>query len=534
VNTFSQFTQQWVSRYNGTANGPDWANALVVGQSGFVYVTGYSTNTVTNKDLLTIKYDNTGNILWSAGFNGPVNGGDYAFSVAADNSGNVYVTGRSDQGASLADYTTIKYNSNGVQQWAALYNGTGNGVDEARVVRVDNSGNVYVSGKSLGVNTDYDIVTIKYDQNGSQLWVQRYDGPGHNEDVASAMVLDASANVYVTGSSIGLNSGSDYVTIKYNSSGVQQWVNRYNGQNNSGDFATDIKVDNSGNVYVTGACDDGSVFSYDYVTIKYNSSGIQQWLTVYDGPAHRADVATALDIDASGNVFVTGKSTGPSIITATDSNFATIKYNSAGIQQWVTIYEGPNYSSDVSRAIVVDHSGNIVVTGSSTNTQGTQTDYVTIKYNQSGAQQWIDTYNGPGNGNDFTSSLAIDNSNYIYVTGRSYGNGTDYDYATIKYSDLLGIRHISGEVPDKFSLSQNYPNPFNPETKIKFDLPSAGIVAIKVYNILGNEISIIVNDYLQPGSYEVKFNGNNFGSGVYFYKLISQNYSNVKKMMLIK
>src|SRR5260370_22280342 len=109
--------------------------------------------------MLTIKYNNTGNIVWNKSYNGPVNGGDYSFSVVVDNAGNVYVTGRSDQGGSLADYTTIKYSSSGTQQWIAFYNGTGNEVDEARVVKVDNSGNVYITGKSWGINTGYDIVT---------------------------------------------------------------------------------------------------------------------------------------------------------------------------------------------------------------------------------------------------------------------------------------------------------------------------------------------------------------------------------------
>src|SRR4051812_32704539 len=100
TNVFSQvFGQEWAARYNGTGNTIDWAYSIVTDHSDNVYVTGYSTGATTGKDMLTIKYDPSGNILWSRLYNGSNNGGDYSFSIAVDNSGNVYVTGRSDQGA---------------------------------------------------------------------------------------------------------------------------------------------------------------------------------------------------------------------------------------------------------------------------------------------------------------------------------------------------------------------------------------------------------------------------------------------------
>ncbi|MFA5404217.1 MAG: alpha/beta fold hydrolase [Ignavibacteria bacterium] len=105
----------------------------------------------------------------------------------------------------------------------------------------------------------------------------------------------------------------------------------------------------------------------------------------------------------------------------------------------------------------------------------------------------------------------------------------------------IGVKQISSNVPDKFSLSQNYPNPFNPATNIKFSIPENDIlkikndiVTLKVYNILGKEIATLVNEKLQPGTYEVKFEGSNLPSGIYFYRLESDNYSKVKKMTLIK
>ena len=97
-------------------------------------------------------------------------------------------------------------------------------------------------------------------------------------------------------------------------------------------------------------------------------------------------------------------------------------------------------------------------------------------------------------------------------------------------------------MPNKFSLYQNYPNPFNPVTKIKFDIPEfplskgglKGVVTLKIYDILGKEIQTLVNEQLQPGSYEVTFDGSNLPSGIYFYKLTSGNFSATKKLVLLK
>ncbi len=105
-----------------------------------------------------------------------------------------------------------------------------------------------------------------------------------------------------------------------------------------------------------------------------------------------------------------------------------------------------------------------------------------------------------------------------------------------KITDPIGIQQISSEVPQKFALHQNYPNPFNPFTKIRFDISGKSVAQtyLYVYDILGQEVATLVNDQLKPGTYEVDWDGTNYTSGVYFYKLISTDYSETKRMILIK
>jgi len=102
------------------------------------------------------------------------------------------------------------------------------------------------------------------------------------------------------------------------------------------------------------------------------------------------------------------------------------------------------------------------------------------------------------------------------------------------FGNPIGIKQISGIIPDKYSLSQNYPNPFNPSTTIKFSIPRAGHVNITVFDVLGREIDKIVNEFLNAGTYSVKWDASNLPSGIYFYRLESGGFITTKKMILLK
>lgn len=101
-------------------------------------------------------------------------------------------------------------------------------------------------------------------------------------------------------------------------------------------------------------------------------------------------------------------------------------------------------------------------------------------------------------------------------------------------SEIININQISTVVPEGFSLSQNYPNPFNPATKINFSLPHKSRVSLKVFDITGKEIALLINEKLNSGTYEYSFNASSFSSGIYFYKLEAENFSETKRMMLLK
>lgn len=105
---------------------------------------------------------------------------------------------------------------------------------------------------------------------------------------------------------------------------------------------------------------------------------------------------------------------------------------------------------------------------------------------------------------------------------------------TTNGGELVPLNIIQSELPKEFLLLQNYPNPFNPLTNLKFLLPVSGITSLKIYDVLGREIQVLVNQHLTHGTYEVQFDGSNLPSGVYFYKLESNSFTETKKMVLVK
>jgi hypothetical protein len=98
----------------------------------------------------------------------------------------------------------------------------------------------------------------------------------------------------------------------------------------------------------------------------------------------------------------------------------------------------------------------------------------------------------------------------------------------------IWVSNIDYKIPDKYILYQNYPNPFNPWTMIKYDIPKDGFVTIKIYDMLGREITELVGENEKAGFYSILFNGSNLSSGMYLYKIQAGSYSQTKKMVLIK
>lgn len=141
--------------------------------------------------------------------------------------------------------------------------------------------------------------------------------------------------------------------------------------------------------------------------------------------------------------------------------------------------------------------------------------------------------------NDICEGIPLGTSIYVnaVVAINSYAlAGTDFIHPIYRrlLSEIIGISLISTEIPKQFMLSQNFPNPFNPNTNINFDISKKGFIKLSIFDILGHEVVTLVNQELQTGRYKVNWSANNFSSGIYFYKLVTDNFVQTRKMILIK
>jgi uncharacterized delta-60 repeat protein len=381
--------------------------------------------------IIITRFVATAQNSWTNFYNATGNGNDEANAIVLDSSNNVFVTGWATELSSGHDYATIKYSSMGLPLWTNVYNGPSNSTDEAKAIAVDNNGDVIVTGYSIGSSGYYDYATIKYSSAGVPLWTSRFSELTNGNNFAQTIAVDGGRNAFVTGySSSSSGVDYDYATIMYSSAGVPLWTNRYNGPGNGNDYAQAIAVDSGSNAIVTGYSV-GSLAAYEYATIKYSSAGVPLWTNIYSGSGN--SLATAIALDTNDNVFVTGYSTG----VGSGYDYATIKYNGQGLPLWTNRYNGTGNGADDAAAIAVDSSGNVIVAGVSFGVGGTfDYDYATIKYSNVGLPLWTNRYNGPGSNRDFATKVAVDSNGNAFVTGYSTSVNGDYDYLTLGYSSM--------------------------------------------------------------------------------------------------
>lgn len=426
----------WVRTYGYLYAGPDYARGLAIDKHDNVIVAGQSLGWAdTYYDYAVVKYSPAGALLWKRRYSGP-SGYDEPFGVAVDKDGNVIVTGLSfgTRGIGLPDITTVKYNSIGQLQWVRRYYRGTAGHEVGRAVTTDSAGNVYVAGMASSLTNNYeDAVLIKYSPAGSRLWVRVYDAPMHDNDGYLAVSVDGADNVLATGYSTqsGLNL-QDFLTVKYDPAGNRSWVRTYNGEESFDDWAESIAVDRNGNTVVTGAigeyCGD---HCYSYATVKYSPVGAQLWAKVYNPQPVSDDLAHAVEVDAAGNVYVTGESAWQSAFY----DFATVKYAPNGTLLWSRRYNGPGNGNDSAYSLALDSLGNVIVGGYSYVSLESYSDHTTVKYGPTGTLRWVRRYNGAGSDEDRAYFVAVDSADNAYSAGFTVGAETvAEDFVTIKYA----------------------------------------------------------------------------------------------------
>ena len=397
-----------------------------------------------------------------------------------DNS--IYIAGTSDAYGKANDIVLIKRDyATGDTIWTRHYNGSASADDQAvDMVINQTTGEIYVTGKTTGLSTGYDVVTLKYSAKGVLGWTKRWDNKNyHGDDIPRSIGIDNSGNVTIVGITYnGKYNLNDILRLRYDSQGniligegtdyllrtdfdYNLWDNRvYYSNENTGA----AKVSNNGQVYITGDYLIGSasngysvVFSYGF---KVNDYGFpqsiydQRDISGYSGYFTPLPLGTtistpddfnlfnAMDLDNSNNVYlaylndtIQGNGNGYRVCIA--------KINGSGSVVWERKVSKNSSAKNIGvKSIKVDSNGNVYAAGFEKNSSG-NLDWFVIKYNSSGVFQWRVTKKGTGNGDDIPNDIAFDSLQNPVVVGVTKNTGTNNDITFVKYNKTNGAELFS-------------------------------------------------------------------------------------------
>ena len=414
----------WVDQFAGVGP-PAYDTASAVDADGYVYVAGRTqgvlgTRTWGGSDAYLRKYDAFGNLLWTEQFGSEDT--EYVYGTSVDGNGNVYVIGTTngDLGAGSfggMDAYVRKYDPSGSHLWTEQF-GTVNG-DYAFGISVDDSGGVYVAGRTAGdlgaTNSGgWDAYVRKYDASGAHLWTQQFGTA--NSDDARAVSIGGAGNVYLAGSVSNSSGVWDGFVRKYDASGNLLWDRLV--ETSSHDHAYGVSADADGNVYVAG--DTGGVMgiarygSSDAYVRKYDALGNVLWTEQF-GTSY-GDVANGVSVDSSGNVHVAGDT------WDTDSGWdAYVRtYDASGAHLWTDRFSFEDETQ--SNGVSADADGNVYVVGYTKDPEVGGDDAYLRKYDASGSHLWTDRFGSRDTTSNRVNAVASDET-AVYVAGSTDGVG---------------------------------------------------------------------------------------------------------------
>lgn len=548
-----------------------------------LYVTGNIFNYTNNTFDIYIGKFRGSNKIWDNLFPNPF-GDDRGMDFVIDKQRNVYVAGYvSSPVTNSNDFILIKYNSAGIFQWDSIYYNIGD--DKAYGIDLSYDNDIvqfiFVTGYVTKASSGTDIIMRKYDRNGNYLWQDIYSNPGD----------DAGTDIQVQGDYVNVmgytNQGAlnkdDITFVNYNRFTNEREVVIHNIPNTS-EKPTDFKLlpelSNAHNAksrsVVSGISDNfglGNNIYTNYITILFdidiNNHTVVQWSRKFNnGSLSKKNIATSVALDSLNNVYTTGYVYNyDNEIQSNGLDFATIKYfEGNGNINWVKKYNFSDSSTtgvdDKASSIKINDSNHIYIAGMS---DASPYGFSIIKYKEAAIGRPPIKVNEEAFIPDFlnhfsmeselnkwaTIELASDgtpmlivmawNENEAHWSARKYDSNLNEEYTINPEMFGNSIQAESKKTAntekssESISLKQNYPNPFNPSTIIGYHLGASSLVELKVYDILGNEVAVLVNQNQNAGTYNVEFNASTMSSGIYFYKLKSNGEEmETKRMLLVK
>ena len=423
-----------------------------------------------------------------------------------------------------------------------------------------------------GMNQFSQTTVIKTNQFGEIIWNKSYEG-----NVYDNIIQTKDSNFILVGFAQGINGiYSDGYIIKINQEGDLIWWKKYGG--NYSDYFHDALVTYDDKFIIVGTYTSENFSDVrNMYLLKADSAGNEIWNRIYDstgsgfnideiqGKGYLLSGTTEIYVDYNGNSKYSGRALGINGLNALN-NHGFIYFDNKdtnGINA-IRIIRTDSMFNELSRSWIykpdrllfgkkiIKDVNSYIIGGENISFQGDEDAYI-VKIDTAGIVVWDSNIPSRFKYNESINSIyKCSDSGFIAIGFSSpFSGNTDFlAIKTDKYGNTIpvSIENISTVKTDDFNLFQNYPNPFNPVTHFEFGIPASqgesdlGFVSLKVYDILGKEVAVLVNKKLSPGRYKAEFNGHNFASGVYFYRLVvshsnpleSESFMQTKRMVLLK
>ncbi len=483
----------WVHVYNSEWNHQDEGKFLAVDTPDRIYVAGGTYDPTPGgllEEYLLVQIDGDGNTVWSRHAGGP--SGDELTDLLIPEPGQVVVTGISSTGAQR-EILTIKYDQEGTVLWDRRFPASTVTADLGPKLAVDADGNILVSGSDNG-----DYLILKYSPGGTLLWDRAYDGDDHASDIATDIAAGPDGSVYVTGA---VDDSHAFTTVKYSPAGAFLWDQAEPGDIGSVFPPNKIAVGPDGNPVVAGS-PESTCGVFQFKIWKCDAAtGAVLW---HDSlPAVPCDSFTFADmeIDREGNIA----SVSSGSIQSAFTHFQVTLHAPDGTRLWFRSFDGPGDSEDVAFAITTDRYGNVYAAGYTTFPPQNR-DYLAVRYTRAGDLSWSVGWSSDAGTNDIGMDVAVDAMARVTMTGFTYDPQQNDNAVTVQFRQAVPAG--AGEdvtAPRKLALALS-PNPMRQgDARIAYDLAEDGPVQLDLLGIDGRIVRRLVDEPQRAGAHEARW-----------------------------
>jgi hypothetical protein len=459
--------------------------------------------------------------LWSRTYGG--DSFDACFSVQQTLDGGYILGGNTYSfGAGGSNFWLVKTDANGDSLWSRTFGGSND--ERCYSIQQTSDSGYILAGSTESFGAGYqDFWLVKTNAYGDSLWSRTFGGSAY--DWCYSVRQTSDGGFVLAGVTVSFGGGyEDFWLVKANAYGDSLWSCTFGGS--SHDRCRSVQQTSDGGYVLAGYTYSFGAGETDFWLVKTDANGDSLWSRTFGGD--REDQCYSIHQTLDGGYILAGETIS---FGAGYTDFWLVKTNSIGDSLWSRTFGGS--ASEGCYSVQQTSDGGCILAGYTGSFGARYTDFWLVKMNSIGDSLWSRTFGGSHWDFCFSVQQILDWGYVLAGWTRSFGAG-ESDIWLVKTGPELAAEPFGVPVPAEYTLHQNWPNPFNPMTEIVYDLPKAGSISLRVFDILGREVTTLADGHASAGSHRVMFDGSGLASGIYFYSLQAGDFAVAKKMVLLK